>query len=56
MSYILTLPVSTLTTERALSAMKTVNTTLRNIMEDELFTDYLILYIEKKLHKKSVLK
>ncbi|KAL4377597.1 hypothetical protein GQ457_02G033480 [Hibiscus cannabinus] len=40
---ILTLPVSTTTTERAFSAMKIVKTSLRNKMEDEFLSDYLIV-------------
>jgi hypothetical protein len=39
---ILTLPVSTTTTERAFSAMKIIKTRLRNRMEDD-FANYLIL-------------
>lgn len=44
---ILTLPVSTATTERAFSGMKLVKTALRNKMGDELLEDSLMLYIEK---------
>ena len=43
---VLTLPVSTATTERAFSIMKHVKTTLRNKMEDDFLADYLTLYIE----------
>ncbi|KAL6292914.1 hypothetical protein ACE6H2_001056 [Prunus campanulata] len=46
---VLTLPVSTATTERAFSAMKHVKTVLRNKMEDEYLADSLIVYIEKEL-------
>jgi hypothetical protein len=46
---VLTLPVSTATTERAFSAMKLVKTTLRNKMEDGFLTDCLIIYIEREL-------
>ncbi|XP_021829144.1 zinc finger MYM-type protein 1-like [Prunus avium] len=46
---VLTLPVSTATTERAFSAMKHVKTVLRNKMEDEYLADSLIFYIEKEL-------
>jgi hypothetical protein len=46
---ILTLPVSTATTERAFSAMKIVKTRLRNRMEDDFLTNYLIVYIEKEI-------
>ncbi|KAI5322727.1 hypothetical protein L3X38_031799 [Prunus dulcis] len=47
---VLTLPVSTATTERAFSAMKHVKTVLRNKMEDEYLPDSLIVYIEKALY------
>jgi hypothetical protein len=46
---LLTLPVSTATTERAFSAMNIVKTRLRNKIEDEFLTDSLILYIEKEI-------
>ena len=46
---VLTLPVSTATTERAFSAMKVVKTNLRNKMENEILTDSLMLYIEKDI-------
>jgi hypothetical protein len=46
---ILTLPVSTATTERAFSAMKIVKTRLRNRMEDDFLANYLIVYIEKEI-------
>jgi len=46
---ILTLPVSTATIERAFSAMKIVKTRLRNRMEDDFLTNYLIIYIEKEI-------
>jgi hypothetical protein len=46
---ILTLPVSTATTERAFSAMKIVKTRLRNQMEDDFLANYLIVYIEKEI-------
>ncbi|GMJ10081.1 hypothetical protein like AT1G19260 [Hibiscus trionum] len=49
---ILTLPVSTATTERAFSAMKIVKTGLRNKMEDDFLSDYLIVYIEKEIAEK----
>ena len=47
----LTLPVSTATTERAFSAMKHVKTRLRNRMEDEFLADNLVVYIEKEIAK-----
>jgi hypothetical protein len=46
---LLTLPVSTATTERAFSAMKIVKTRLCNKIEDEFLTDSLMLYIERKI-------
>jgi hypothetical protein len=46
---VLTLPVSTATTERAFSAMKLVKTRLRNKMEDEFLRDCLIIYIERDI-------
>ena len=46
---ILTLPVSTVTSERAFSAMKHVKSTLRNKMEDEYLTDSLVFYIEREI-------
>ncbi|XP_075489532.1 uncharacterized protein LOC142528375 [Primulina tabacum] len=48
---VLTLPVSTATTERAFSAMKHVKTALRNKMEDDFLADCLTLYIERDLAK-----
>ena len=45
---ILTLPVSTATTERAFSTMKIVKTRLRNRMENDFLANYLIVYIEKR--------
>ncbi|KAJ3699800.1 hypothetical protein LUZ61_003505 [Rhynchospora tenuis] len=49
---IMTLPVSTATTERAFSAMKLIKTDLRNRMGDGYFRDYMIVYIEKEIAKK----
>lgn len=46
---ILTLPVSTATTERAFSAMKLVKTRLRSKMEDLFLRDCLIIYIEREI-------
>jgi hypothetical protein len=48
---ILTLPVSTTTTERAFSAMKIVKTRLRNKMDDEFLADNLVVYIEREISK-----
>jgi hypothetical protein len=39
--------ISTLTTERAFSAMKIVKTRLRNQTNDDFLVNYLIVYIEK---------
>ncbi|KAL4554360.1 hypothetical protein LXL04_039497 [Taraxacum kok-saghyz] len=46
---VLTLPVSTATTERAFSAMKIVKNRLRNKMDDDFLADSLVLYIEKDI-------
>ena len=45
----LTLPISTATTERAFSVMKLLKTRLRNRMEDELLANNTIVYIEKEI-------
>ena len=47
--FVLTLPVSIATTERAFSAMKSLKTRLRNRIEDELLADNMIVYIEKEI-------
>ena len=49
---VLTLPVSTATTERAFSAMKLVKTRLRNKMGDAFLRDCLVIYIEKEIAMK----
>lgn len=49
---VVTLPVSTATTERAFSAMNIVKTRLRNKMEDEFLNDALVLLIEKEIAAK----
>ena len=49
MRLVLTLPISTATTERAFSAMKIVKTNLRKKMENDFLTDSLMLYIEKDI-------
>lgn len=49
---VVTLPVSTATTERAFSAMKLVKTRLRNKMGDDYLRSYMIIYIEKELAAK----
>ena len=46
---LLTLSVSTATTERAFLAMKLLKTRLRNRMKDELLADNIIVYIEKEI-------
>ena len=46
---VLTIPVSTTTTEWAFSAMKIVKTNLQNKMENDFLTDSLMLYIEKDI-------
>ena len=45
---VLTLPVSTATTERAFLTMK-LKLRLRNRMEDEFLADNMIVYIEKEI-------
>ncbi|KAK9083768.1 hypothetical protein Scep_030239 [Stephania cephalantha] len=45
---ILTLHVSTASTERAFSAMKRIKTDLRNRMEEEFLTDTMIIHIERE--------
>ena len=46
---VLTLPVSTTTTERAFSAMKLLKTRLLNRMEDKFLANNMIVYIEKEI-------
>ena len=46
---ILTLHVSTTTSERAFSAMKIIQTRLRNRMEDDFLADNMTVYIEKEI-------
>ncbi|XP_028115137.1 disease resistance protein RPP8-like [Camellia sinensis] len=46
---VLTLPVSTATSERAFSAMKLIKSKLRNMIEDGFLASYLIAYIEKDI-------
>ncbi|CAO2813828.1 unnamed protein product [Amaranthus hypochondriacus] len=48
---ILTLPVSTATTERAFLAMKIVKTRLCNKMSDDFLADSLVIYIERQIIK-----
>ncbi|KAL5764902.1 hypothetical protein ACOSQ2_017496 [Xanthoceras sorbifolium] len=49
---ILTLPVSTATTERAFSVMKLVKTGFCNKMDDKFLANYLVVYIEKEIAEK----
>jgi len=46
---VLTLPVSTATTERTFSAMKHVKTMLRNKIKEEFFIDSMMIYIKREL-------
>ena len=46
---VLTLPVSTATTERAFSVMNVIKTDLRNKMEDEFLSDTMMLFIERDI-------
>ena len=46
---VLTLPISTATTERAFSAMNVIKTNLRNKMEDEFLSDTMMLFIERDI-------
>ncbi|XP_075475299.1 uncharacterized protein LOC142506047 [Primulina tabacum] len=46
---VLTLPVSTATTERTFSAMKHVKTALRNKMEDDFLADYVCMEVESDI-------
>ncbi|XP_073279571.1 uncharacterized protein [Primulina huaijiensis] len=46
---VLTLPVSTATTERSFSAMNIVKTRLRSKMEDDFLSYALMIYIEKEI-------
>ncbi|XP_023742589.1 uncharacterized protein LOC111890735 [Lactuca sativa] len=55
-SLILTLPVSTATTERSFSAMSLVKTRLRNKMEDEFLNDSLVFYFERELAENITLE
>ncbi|KAG7951501.1 hypothetical protein I3843_12G009700 [Carya illinoinensis] len=48
---VLTLLVSTATTERAFFAMKIIKTRLRTRMEDEFLADHLLVYVEKEIAK-----
>ena len=49
---VITLPVSTATTEQAFSAMKLVKTRLRNRMGDDFLRHYMVVYIGKEIAAK----
>ena len=49
---VITLPVSTATTERSFSAMKLIKTRLRNRMGDDFLRHYMIVYIGKEIAAK----
>jgi hypothetical protein len=49
---VITLLISTATTERAFSAMKLIKTGLRNRMGDGFLRDYMVVYIEKEIAEK----
>jgi hAT family C-terminal dimerisation region len=52
MRLVMTLLVSTATTERAFSTMKLIKTRLRNRMGDGFLRDYMVVYIEKEIAEK----
>ncbi|KAL6499204.1 hypothetical protein OROHE_026232 [Orobanche hederae] len=54
-SLLLTLHVSTATTERSFSAMNILKIRIRSKMEDEFLNDSLVLYIERELAEKITL-
>ena len=49
---VITLPVSTATTEQAFSGMKLVKTRLRNRMRDDFLQHYMVIYIGKEIAAK----
>jgi hypothetical protein len=49
---VITLPVSTATTERAFSAMKLIKTRLRNKIGDNFLRHYMVVYIGKDIAAK----
>uniref|UniRef100_A0A8R7PFZ6 HAT C-terminal dimerisation domain-containing protein n=1 Tax=Triticum urartu TaxID=4572 RepID=A0A8R7PFZ6_TRIUA len=49
---VITLPVSTATTERAFLAMKLIKTHLRNRMGDDFLRHYMAVYIGKEIAAK----
>ena len=52
----LTLPVSTATTEQTFSTMKLLKKRLRNRMEDEFLADNMIVYIEKEIAENFIIE
>ncbi|XP_073119827.1 uncharacterized protein [Henckelia pumila] len=46
---VLTLPISTATTERAFSGMKLIKTSLRNKMYNEFLTNTMVIFIEREI-------
>jgi ribosomal protein L31E len=46
----MTLTVSTATTERSFSAMKIINTKLRNKMKGQFLADSITVYIEREIN------
>ncbi|KAL5844488.1 hypothetical protein ACOSQ3_010540 [Xanthoceras sorbifolium] len=46
---VLTLPVSTATTEQAFSAMKLIKTSIHNKMEQEFLANSMVIYIEREI-------
>ena len=46
---VLTLPISTTTTEQAFLVMNVIKTDLRNKMKDELLSDHMMLFIERDI-------
>ncbi|XP_073015649.1 uncharacterized protein [Primulina eburnea] len=51
---VLTLPVSTATTERAFSGMKLIKTPFRNKMENDLLANTMVVYIERDIALREV--
>ena len=46
---VLTLPISTATTNRAISTMKLIKATHRNEMENEFLSECMVIYIEREI-------
>jgi hAT family C-terminal dimerisation region len=51
---VITLPISTATTERVFSAMKLIKMRLRNWMGDGFLRDYMVVYTEKEIADKFI--